>query len=54
MDHGTNEGISAWFGNRGYPVSDESKLTYTLVNRNDKSWLFILDDYHSRFFRDRS
>ena len=46
MDHGTNEGISAWFGNRGYPIDDKSKLTYTLVNKNDKSWLFILDDFH--------
>ena len=38
--------VREWFGNRGYPLNDEVSLTYKVVNKNGKKWLFILDNCH--------
>ncbi len=40
----TDEQVRNWFGNRGQPFDDESKLTFKVVN----DWIFIhdsLDEY---------
>ena len=40
----TEEQVRNWFGNRGYPFDDKSKLTYKVLN----DWIFIhdsLDEY---------
>jgi hypothetical protein len=35
----TEKDIRNWFGDRGYPIEDNSKLKFKVLN----SWLFILD-----------
>jgi hypothetical protein len=40
----TEEQVRNWFGNRGQPFDDKSKLTYKVIN----DWIFIhdsLDEY---------
>ena len=35
--------VRNWFGNRGYPFSDESKLRYKVFNIKGNKWIFIYD-----------
>jgi len=32
------EQVKNWFGNRGYPFDDDTKLTYKVINNK---WIFI-------------
>jgi len=35
--------VRNWFGNRGYPFNDNSKLRYKVVNIKGSRWIFIHD-----------
>jgi len=35
--------VRNWFGNRGYPFDDDSKLRYKVVNVEGSRWIFIHD-----------
>ena len=35
--------VRNWFGNRGYPFDDNSKLRYKVVNIKGSRWIFIHD-----------
>ena len=35
--------VRNWFGNRGYPFDDNSKLKYKIVNIKGSRWIFIHD-----------
>ena len=35
--------VRNWFGNRGYPFDDNSKLKYKVVNLSGSRWIFIHD-----------
>ena len=38
--------VREWFGNRGYPLDDDVKLTFCVVEKAGQNWLFIKDDCH--------
>jgi hypothetical protein len=35
--------VRNWFGDRGYPFNDDSKLRYKIVNVEGSRWIFIHD-----------
>tara|TARA_R110000751_G_scaffold6898_1_gene29047 strand:- start:68 stop:346 length:279 start_codon:yes stop_codon:yes gene_type:complete len=35
--------VRNWFGNRGYPFDDDSKLRYKVVNVEGSRWIFVHD-----------
>jgi hypothetical protein len=36
--------IRNWFGDRGYPFDDNSKLRYKVINIKGSRWIFIHDE----------
>ena len=35
--------VRNWFGNRGYPFDDDSKIKYKVLNIKGNRWIFIHD-----------
>ena len=35
--------VRNWFGNRGYPFDDNSRLRYKVINIKGSRWIFIHD-----------
>jgi hypothetical protein len=42
----TEQDVREWFGNRGYPLDEDVKLTFCIVEKAGQNWLFIKDDCH--------
>ena len=38
------EDVRNWFGNRGYEIDDDSKITFRVVD-SKSCWIFILDSH---------
>tara|TARA_R100001163_G_C5060942_1_gene197828 strand:+ start:200 stop:502 length:303 start_codon:yes stop_codon:yes gene_type:complete len=47
----TEETVRDWFGNRGYPIDEDSSLTFKVIDSEDL-WLFIVGDLESDGLRD--